>query len=61
MNNSAYREIEILISLPSAKVIKDMKVGNFENTINKQILVTGSKNGGKKGFYSIIKYGLKVK
>ena len=61
MKNSAYREIEILISLPSSKVIKDMKVGNFENTINKQILVTGSKNGGKKGFYSIIKYGLKVK
>lgn len=45
--------------MENSRQIRDMKIVNLEKAMNNQLLITGGRSGGKKGFFSIIKYGLK--
>ena len=47
--------------MPGGKMVKDMKICNAEGSMNNQILLTGGNLNSKKGFLSIIRYGLKLK
>jgi hypothetical protein len=42
-------------------VVKDMKVASMEKGAASQLVITGGRCGSKKGFVSVLKYGLKVK
>jgi hypothetical protein len=57
----SFKEVEILASFQSSRMIRDMKVANIEKSVSSQIILTGGRPGNKKGFLSILKYGLKVK
>lgn len=56
-----FREIEILGSIPCSRMIRDMKLINLEKSVSSQIIITGGRPGNKKGFLSVLRYGLKVK
>jgi hypothetical protein len=38
-----------------------MRLANLEKNVSSQIFLTGGRPGNKKGFLSVLKYGLKVK
>ena len=42
-------------------MIKDMKILNLEKNTSSQIVLAGGRPGNKRGFLSVLKYGLKVK
>jgi hypothetical protein len=48
-------------SLQTGRVVRDMRISNLEKGMNNQILLTGGRPRSKKGFLSVIKYGLKLK
>lgn len=56
-----FKEFDIVGTMNAGRVIRDMKISNVEKGLNNQILLTGGRPSNKKGFLSIIKYGLKMK
>lgn len=56
-----FKEFDIVGTMNAGRVIRDMKICNVEKGLNNQILLTGGRPSNKKGFLSIIKYGLKMK
>ena len=43
------------------RMIRDMKILNMEKGTSSQIVIAGGSPGNKKGFLSVLKYGLKVR
>lgn len=55
------KEFEVVGSLQTGRVIRDMKISSLEKGMNNEILLTGGRPRSKRGFLSVIKYGLKLK
>jgi hypothetical protein len=47
--------------MSGGRLIRDMKICNVEKSMNNQILLTGGRPNCKKGFLSVIRYGLKIR
>ena len=47
--------------MSGGRLIRDMRICNVEGSMNNQILLTGGRPNSRRGFLSIIRYGLKLR